>query len=276
MLQSRVHQKKVGLVATALMLGVAGLLFGVSTSAGAGGPGPQPGGLDHFLCYTVSAIGFQPPTGVKLSNQFTTTAPMAPKKIGAANLHCNPVNKILSTGQAFPPQNPDAHLLCYKIAVKPPTPHTVVITNQFGQGTFTLSKVSNLCLPTWKSLTGPPGNPAPQPPGLDHFTCYPVKPVAGTPPFQPPAGTRLVDQFAPNGTVVKIGKPKLLCLPTTKILATGQTFPAQNPAAHLLCFTVSKTPFPPQVFDQNQFGTGQVTIKKTSYLCLPSFKDVIQ
>ena len=33
---------------------------------------------------------------------------------------------------------------------------------------------SDLYLPTWKSLTGPPDETPNQPPALQHFTCYPV------------------------------------------------------------------------------------------------------
>jgi hypothetical protein len=47
---------------------------------------------------------------------------------------------------------------------------------------------------------------------------------------------------------------------------------------HLVCFgirLVSPTTFvPPTVFDGNQFGTGQVTVKSVSQLCVPSLKSV--
>jgi len=256
---------------SAVLVGVGAWLV-VPPTAGAAGPGPQPPGLDHFLCYKASATGFQIPTGVSLQNQF---APNGFKPvIGPVKTHCNPVAKFLPTGQVFSISNPDAHLLCFKITATQPS-HKVLVANQFGQAKLVTSSPTRLCLPTWKSVTGPPNKPTPQPPGLDHFTCYPVTLVAGTGSFNPPAGLALQDQFASRPVPVTVGAPKLLCLPTQKTLSTGQVFPINNPQAHLLCFQVSPTPFPSQVFDQNQFGTGVVTLIKTKLLCLPSFKQLI-
>ena len=48
-----------------------------------------------------------------------------------------------------------------------------------------------------------------------------------------------------------------------------------NPDAHLLCFQVSLTPVITPVWDQNQFGTGQLAIGQTRTLCLPSSKVLI-
>jgi hypothetical protein len=73
---------------------------------------------------------------------------------------------------------------------------------------------------------------------------------------------------------VRIGAPKQLCLPTTKVLPTGQSFPAQNPTMHLLCFAVGQTPHQNPV-DSDQFGIGPVTVTATITLCLPSNKTVI-
>jgi hypothetical protein len=148
------------------------------------------------------------------------------------------------------------------------------VANQFGKARLTTAQPNLLCLPSWKNLTGPPGQPAPQPPGLDHFTCYPVALVPGTPPFTPPSSVTLLDQFAQTPVPVTVLAPKLLCVPTEKIV-NGVTTPITNPTAHLLCFKVTQTRFPPMVFDQNQFGTGQVDLLKTNLLCLPSSKRVI-
>jgi hypothetical protein len=51
--------------------------------------------------------------------------------------------------------------------------------------------------------------------------------------------------------------------------------PISNPAAHLLCFTVSQTPVISPIWDQNQFGTGELSISTVSTLCLPSSKVLI-
>lgn len=234
----------------------------------------QPTGLDHFLCYKASTVppGFAPPTGVTLINQFSTNG--FQPAIGALAKHCNPVEKIVPTG-TFPITNPTAHLACLKITAPPQPTHVVSVTNQFGRARLTTGQPNLLCLPSWKSLTGPPNQPAPQPPGLDHFTCYPVTVVPGTPPFTPPSSVALLDQFARTPTPVTVLTPKLLCVPTEKILPTGAITPITNPSAHLMCFKVTQTPFPPMVFDQNQFGTAQVNLLKTNLLCLPSSKRVI-
>ena len=70
--------------------------------------------------------------------------------------------------------------------------------------------------------------------------------------------------------------PNLLCLPTAKQLS-----PLVGPATtnfadpHLVCFALKVGAVrAPTVFDQNQFGTGAVTIKKLSELCVPSTKQV--
>jgi hypothetical protein len=79
---------------------------------------------------------------------------------------------------------------------------------------------------------------------------------------------------------VTVGAPKYLCLPTEKIITTAAggtvTYPIINPNKHLLCFKLTtQTPFPPTVFDLNQFGSSPVAIVKTKLLCLPSDKTVI-
>ncbi len=131
-------------------------------------------------------------------------------------------------------------------------------------------------MPSWKSLTGPPGKTPRTPPRLNHFTCYPVKLAPGTPPYSPPP-VMLKDEFATKGAVKATVNPvpAELCLPTEKILASGKVFPIINPAMHLLCFPVTQTPIVPKVWDENQFGTSVVHIRATNWLCVPSTKKVI-
>jgi hypothetical protein len=269
------------------VLALAGLpLVGSGGGAVAGAAAAQqPPGLDHFLCYTAAPIAgttprFRVVQGVLLTNQFTAalgTPGFMPTKVGALNLHCNPTQKTVTSATppiVYPITNPNAHLLCFGITAQQPT-MTVVVTNQFGQGELVTSSPTRLCLPTWKSLTGPPKQTPNQPPGLDHFTCYPVAYATTGPRFKPPTGIVVQDQFANGPVTVKVGAPRLLCLPTQKTLPTGLVYKIANPAAHLLCFGVSPTPIKSPVFDQNQFGTGQVAIKATKFLCLPSYKDLV-
>ena len=124
-----------------------------------------------------------------------------------------------------------------------------------------------------------PDESTPQPAGLNHFTCYPITYAAGSTHYAPRGAVSLQDEFANSPVNVKVGGPKLLCLPTEKIIqeASGGTvtYPIVNPNKHLLCFKVSETPFPPNVFDQNQFGSAEVNITGTNLLCLPSTKKII-
>ena len=211
-----------------------------------------------------------------LQNQFNTNG-FSPTIGQDPLIHCNPVKKtvISATGvkKVYKIINPDAHLLCYPITAPTQTTYIVKVENQFGTANLQTGQPNELCLPTWKSLTGPPNMSAPQPPGLSHFTCYPVT-YSGTEQFKPPPTVKLKDEFATKNVKVTVGTPQELCVPTTKIV-NGTTYPALNTTAHLLCFNVSQTPIINPVFDQNQFGTDQVNIGPTNYLCLPSFKTII-
>jgi hypothetical protein len=226
--------------------------------------------VDHQLCYTASGTGFKIPSGVLLKNQFSPSG-FVPT-ITSMVIHCNPVVKTLPTGQMFPITNPNAHLACFTItAPTQPTP-TVVVTNQFGSATLVPSQPNLLCLPSWKSLTGPPGMSPSQPPGLNHFTCYPVRVASGS--YAPPAVT-LQDEFATTAVPAQVSAiPTELCLPTEKIVG-GVDFPIINPTTHLLCFPVSQTPIRNPVWDENQFGTSIVNISRTNTLCVPSTKQVV-
>ena len=266
----RMRIRKVLLALTLLVAAAAGPFAGGVLPAAAGSTAP----LDHFLCYSARAVppnpvtpSFTPPATVGLTDQFASF-PAAPQIVAQ---HCNPVQKT-ANGVTTPITNPAAHLLCWTIVARPQLPHVVQVSNQFGTADLLTGQPRALCLPTWKSLTGPPNQPTVQPPGLDHFTCYPVRYV-GTARFTPPPVVGLRDQF--GNTVTAVGAPTVLCLPTQKE-ANGVIYPITNPSEHLLCFPV-KVQFRPRfVFDQNQFGTGLVHVIRANQLCLPSEKKVLQ
>jgi len=259
---------------------VMGLVAGGALAASALNAGAaNPAIVDHFLCYaatsppTAAAPGFKVPAGLRLIDQFAPNGFLP--KVGAVDLHCNPAQKTVLTSVTRV-TNPSAHLLCWGISATTAQPaETVVVTNQFGKATLKVSAPNQLCLPTWKSLTGPPATKTPAPPALSHFTCYPVALLPGTAGFQPPSSVTVRDQFSPKPVPVKVGAPLLLCLPTTKILPTGASFRSVNDRTHLLCFAVSPTPKKTPVFDKNQFGQGKVNVLKTRLLCLPSTKVVV-
>ena len=229
--------------------------------------------IDHFLCYQAKTIpsslapGFKPPASVTLANQLNTVGFSA--KPVAVTTHCNPVQKTLPSGQVTPVSNPAAHLLCWSITTSVQPAAKVVVNNQFGTAQLNVGQPKTLCLPSWKRLKVPPKMTPNQPPALDHLTCYPVSYVPGTPPFgQIPPFVNLKDQF--GSYKVKVGVPTVLCVPTQKTVNSA-VFPITNSIDHLLCFAVSalKSAKP---FDQNQFGTGQLSLSKVTSLCLQSEK----
>ena len=266
------------IVPAAVLLGVGGLAAGTATAgitaaphhrAHTGQATPPP--VDHQLCYNASGNQFQIPSGIRLINQFSPNG-FIPVITPTATVHCNPVQKT-AKGVVYPITNPNAHLACYPISEPTqPTP-TVVVTNQFGSATLVPSQPNLLCVPSWKSLTGPPGKSPTTPPNLNHFTCYPVTVKSGA--YTPPP-VLLQDEFASSPVSASVNPiPSELCLPTEKILPSGQVFPIINPTLHLLCFQVSPTPIISPVWDENQFGTSPISIGSTKWLCAPSTKTVV-
>jgi len=267
----RATSVKLALATAVVALSAGGMVAGVA-AASTSPHLAQPPPVDHQLCYTASSTGFKIPAGVRLINQFSPNG-FVPTIRHVPVLHCNPTVKILPTGQVFPITNPNAHLVCFPITVPTPQPTpTVVVTNQFGQAVLIPGQPNRLCVPSWTSLTGPPGKTPKTPPRLNHFTCYPVRVASGG--YHPPP-VMLQDEFAPAPVNAQVNPvPQELCLPTEKILPTGKTFPIINPTLHLLCFPVTPTPIISPVFDENQFGTRTVTIHATKFLCVPSTKQI--
>jgi hypothetical protein len=115
--------------------------------------------------------------------------------------------------------------------------------------------------------------PTNQPPGLDHFYCYPIAPTTQA-TFAPPAQVQLKDQFGTS--IVVIGPLQRLCAPATKTrLDNGQSFPPQNPDAHLTCWGITDPNFSPtKLKATNQFGDAMLDILAAHSLCLPSFKSL--
>ena len=213
---------------------LAALITGVAASAAPTGPSTAgrvsapkttaAAKLDHQLCYSASGK-IKVPNNIKLFNQFVPKG--FPIKVGKIAAHCNPVEKILPTGAKFPITNPAAHLLCLTISAAKQASHQVIVTNQFGADGLITGQPNLLCLPSWKSLKGPPNQKKPQPPGLSHFTCYPVRLAPGATGYpNVPAVVGLLDEFAPNGTPARAkvsAIPDELCLPTKKVIGKKVT-----------------------------------------------------
>ena len=263
---SRIHcPRGMRLLATVAAVGMGGLVSLSAASAPAAGaatPAPQ-----HYLCYQAAAkSGFKVPQGIRLINALAPNG-FVPT-VGPANVHCNPALKVVP-GARFPITSPTWHFLGWAIAAKQPA-STVTATNQFGTASLVTKAPTELLVPSWKSLTGPPNQQPTTPPGEDHYTCYPVSYVVGASRFSPPSPIMVRDEFGSALTTVKVGNPKTLCVPTEKILPTGLTFPINNPNLNYVCFKVSKTPIKSPVFDENQFGQGKVTVTVTQKLCVPT------
>jgi hypothetical protein len=231
--------------------------------------------LDHQLCYSARpAAPFKIPSGVRLANQFSPKGFRV--AIKQADVLCNPTVKILPppNGTTIPVKNPRAHLVCFPItALKQPS-REVIVSNQFGKAMLITGQPVALCLPSWKSLTAPPTVRAVQPPGLDHFTCYPVKLAPNSKPFHPPP-VMLKDEFTSRPVPVQVQPiPSALCVPTKKTIGTHVTR-IVNSVGHLLCFPTTKTPVKPKVFVKNQFGRRAMAVAATLGLCVPSHKTIV-
>ncbi len=179
-------------------------------------PTPLPFRLDHFLCYLVEPVQFQPKPGLSLIDQFNPKP--RPFALAERQWLCNPVSK-----NGEPIRNPRGHLAGYvmKEATTPPLNIPVVVTNQFGPQRFIVLQQNRLFVPTGKApfiqttTAVPPPPPIPQ--GLDHFACYTVKPESTVP--QP--GVVLSDQFGRlQGQVVE---PLFLCNPAQKLIDNKPT-----------------------------------------------------
>ncbi len=265
--------RRVAIAAVVLLVSIAGTVVGIAGSADAHA---KPVTLNHFVCYQATGTGFTPPT-VILRNQFNPYG-FSPDVL-SPDLHCNPVAVSANSGN-YPITNANAHLLCFAVTAPVQPTYLVKVKNEFGRFFLETGQPSDLCLPTWKSLTGPPNKMPNQPPGLDHFTCYPVNFAPQQPGSKskmkiPTADTiGLTDQFGFSHVAV-IPESMSLCVPTTKIVG-AVTYKPLQPTAHLLCMLVSQTPFVSGVWDQNQFGTGPVNLYRTLSFCLPSTKIVIR
>jgi hypothetical protein len=251
------EESRVGLpVVLALVLAVA--LAGAAGSASSA-PNRQVVvfNLEHFLCYSIKPSGSFKPRVVKVLDQFDQTRKTT---AAAPELFCNWASKNRS--RVFDKRR---HLLCYTTrSTEPFTTRKVVVVNQFKSVTLAVVKPNALCLPTGKSLT--PGT-RPVIPKLDHFQCYPVKPITSTPAHR----VAVVDEFGKGKYTVT--RPVRLCNPASK---NGSRI--RDARDHLLCYLVDPSqPFKPRtVIVANQFGSSKLAAVTPKLLCLPSLKRLVQ
>jgi hypothetical protein len=246
-----------------LVAGVAVVCATLTGSAG-GAPGSSRAlalsfKLDHFLCYTVKPAQTFTSRGVVVFDpqfkQRRKTAVLQPESL------CNWASKNRS-----PVLDKRRHLLCYTTRSSQPFPaRRAVVTNQFKAVTLAVARPNALCLPSGKSLLPLP--PVAPPKTLDHFQCYPVKPLSRV-----PQRTVVVrDEFGTDKYLV--GIPIRLCDPASK-----NNSRILNRRDHLLCYVAKPAKQHPSraVYVTNQFDRAfpYRTIAPTR-LCLPSLKRLV-
>ncbi|MCZ6866778.1 MAG: hypothetical protein O7E55_05550 [Chloroflexi bacterium] len=105
--------------------------------------------LDHFKCYSVKGESVK--QMVQLGDELIK---MTPAGVYAPSMLCNPVVKVHATDGSTAVrtniQNPDDHLVCYKVRMAQST-HEVMFHNQFEPERTTVIEGPNLlCVPSLK------------------------------------------------------------------------------------------------------------------------------
>jgi len=213
--------------------------------------------LDPFLCYKTKKV--EQLISVTLSDWFDTGT----FEGNVSTAFCAPADL---PDDDMDLQDPDTHLMVYKVK-GPHAPQTGVrVDNLFGSFLFDTKKTDTLMVPTAKSISPepPPGQPDPLS-EVDHYRCLKVKPTRRAEKFPKGLVVEVDDQF--GSRVVLIKKPSKLCLATDK---NGEGI--KNVYVHLMCYKVKADPRTSATGVQvnNQFSPAVLDLKKEYELCLPS------
>ena len=179
---------------------------------------------------------------------------------------CGPVRMTVeATGAVTPITKPNSFLTFYELFElqnRRLTPtRKVVVENQFGKKTLTVYQPELLGVPTQVLGDGPEELPT----DLNHFKCYRA--------FGPNAKklVTLQDRYL-TATGVKVGLPFSFCNPTEKNHDEVIT-PVVNPADHLVCYFVTRTPSATEGVETfDQFQRGLVAKEGQDLLCVPTKK----
>jgi hypothetical protein len=110
---------------------------------------PQEGELppiaDHFKCY--KALGEPLNLTATLQTQFGFETVV----LDRPEVFCNPAEKVLPDGQAFPIMNDRDHLVCYRIFPEEPLGTTVTYLDQFLNEFGVVEENRWLCVPSLKT-----------------------------------------------------------------------------------------------------------------------------
>ena len=233
-------------------LGLTSLLHGVAYAQPTGGP---PG--NHYLVYQVRTPvpgGFP----VLLRDQFTSPD-FSSHVANPLEWFANPVEK---NGEAM--LDSLLHYTWWRISTPEPFSQRVVVKNQFGEFELDVQNPQYLLNPANKNTPVP----GPPPPHGDHYKCY-----RAVGPFTPRPVT-LRDQFGTfQGQVIA---PEWLCNPTEKVYQ-GVTNPIERPELHYVCYRVQVSPTvpPTTITFLDQFRSGQAMVQNQTWLCVPSYKQII-
>jgi hypothetical protein len=215
--------------------------------------------LDHFNCYQIQP-SHPADAVVALKDQF--------RSYDAVNVlskfrFCNPTAKGVQTpgGPVITKiTHPNDHSTLYQLNPQQPVNLKVVVKNQFGDQSLTVTDARYLAVPTQKS-------PHRQPPvDLDHYLCYAASGLQVAVPAS------LADQFQRER--VKVTTPVLLCNPVQK-QHNGAVTDIRHPDDHLVCYTKTPRQFATARGIKNQLESTQINTIASDLLCVPSKKQVL-
>jgi hypothetical protein len=177
---------------------------------------------------------------------------------------CDPLDADLDAVVFVPPPALN-HFQCYERARDAfASVAGVTLDDRFGAQTVMVRRPARLCNPADKNGEDPtaPADP-------DHLIGYQLRPT--TSPLGKVSGVYVLNQF--GVTVVDLGRPDLLLVPTAKSL-TGPPAPATPGIDHLACYKTRRARFRTAgVGVADQFGPLTVDLKRPVRLCVPVDKN---
>lgn len=193
---------------------------------------------------------------------------------------------------AQPVGDPETHLEAFQIALAKTSPRqpahvkrtSLLVRNAFHPEGSELSldtqKPDRILVPAARSLAGPVPRPDPATHGVDHYTCYLVKPSRRAPKFVTIGGVSLEAPFTTPARTYDLKKATRLCVPTTATsVPGGHVEPVESPNASLLCYKAVLARTDPKqekhqqtkgIFLGNRFAPERVDTVREDELCLPS------
>ncbi len=208
---------------------------------------------DHYKVYEAAPRLPGPTIPVILRDQFFD----AQHGVEYLEKFMNPVQKITSTGQVSPINDPLLHYTWWRISDYP-FAASVTVTNQFGdQGLFVGAAVY-LLNPALKNQTGG------ELPLKNHYRCYDCQGQSIDKPIT------MIDQFDTWQAVVRF--PRYFCNPAEKEIP-GAIYPIVDPAQHYVCYEFDPIdPYPFGALVRDQFIQHDLQLYPAHLICVPTVK----